>query len=116
MRSIPDVNENDWKLFRSRIPDWQEAYIDRLNHEYIELLSGKGNPSAKFWALEKRIREDKKDCGVQAEMSRSKMKIILMNLLDEGAITANDLAGFSDNLRDSLLNYLEFGKKRNETS
>ena len=49
-------------------------------------------------------------------MSRSKMKIILMNLLDEGAITANDLAGFSDNLRDSLLNYLEFGKKRNETS
>ena len=102
MRGIPDVNENDWKLFRSRIPDWQEAY--------------KGNPSAKFWALEKRIREDKKDCGVQAEMRRSKMKIILMNLLDEGAITANDLDGFSDNLRDSLLNYLEFGKKRNETS
>ena len=39
-----------------------------------------------------------------------------MKLVEEGAITANDLDGFSDNLRDSLLNYLEFGKKRNETS
>ena len=60
MRGIPGVNEKDWKLFRSRIPDWQEAYMDRLNHEYIELLSGEGNPSDKFWALEERIREDKR--------------------------------------------------------
>ena len=44
MRGIPGVNEKDWKLFRNRIPDWQEAYMDRLNHEYIELLSGEGNP------------------------------------------------------------------------
>ena len=56
MRGIPGVNEKDWNLFRSRIPDWQEAYMDRLNHEYIELLSGEGNPSDKFWALEVRIR------------------------------------------------------------
>ena len=34
MRGIPGVNEKDWKLFRSRIPDWQEAYMDRLNHEW----------------------------------------------------------------------------------
>ena len=54
MRGTPGVNEKDWKLFRSRIPDWQEAYMDRLNHEYIELLSGEGNPSDKFWALEER--------------------------------------------------------------
>ena len=37
MRGISGVNEKDRKLFRSRIPDWQEAYMDRLNHEYIEL-------------------------------------------------------------------------------
>ena len=61
MRGTPGVNEKDWKLFRSRIPDWQEAYMDKLNHEYIELLSGEGNPSDKFWALEERIRQDKKD-------------------------------------------------------
>lgn len=112
MRGIPGVNEKDWKLFRSRIPDWQEAYMDRLNHEYIELLNGEGNPSDKFWALEERIRQDKKDSGVQAEMSRSNMKFILMDLLDEGAITAADLDGFSDDLRNSLLTYIELRKNR----
>jgi hypothetical protein len=86
--------------------------MDRLNHEYIELLSGEGNLSDKFWALEERIRQDKKDSGVQAEMSRSNMKFILMDLLDEGAITAADLDGFSDDLRDSLLTYIELRKRR----
>ena len=86
--------------------------MDRLNHEYIELLSGERNPSDKFWALEERIRQDKKDSGVQAEMSRSNMKFILMDLLDEGAITAADLDGFSDDLRDSLLTYIELRKNR----
>lgn len=37
--------EKDWKLFRSRVSGWQEAYMDRLNKEYIELLSGEGNAS-----------------------------------------------------------------------
>lgn len=36
--------------------------MDKLNKEYIEILSGGGNPSEKFWALEKRIKKDKKDC------------------------------------------------------
>ena len=57
-------SEKDWKLFRSKIAVWQEAYMEKLNKEYIELLSGEGNASDKFWALEKRIRGDKKDCGV----------------------------------------------------
>ena len=83
MSGIPGVNEKDWKLFRSRIGLWQEAYMDRLNREYIELLSAQGSPSSKFWALEKRIREDQRDSGVQARMSRSNMKFILMDLLDE---------------------------------
>lgn len=64
-------SEKDWKLFRNKISDWQEAYMEKLDKEYIVLLSGEGNASDKFWKLEKRIREDKKDCGVQREMSRS---------------------------------------------
>lgn len=107
MSGIPGVNEKDWKLFRSRISDWQEAYMDMLNHEYIELLSGKGNPSEKFWKLEERIRKDKMDSGVQVSMRRSRMKYILTNLLDEGAITMDDLEGFSDELRDSMLFHIE---------
>lgn len=111
MSKVPGVNEKDWKLFRSKLPDWQEMYMDKLKHEYIELLSGEGNPSEKFWALEERIREDKKDSGVQAEMSRSNMKFILLDLLDEGAITADDLEGFSDELKEVLLTYIELRKR-----
>lgn len=44
--------KKDWSLFREKIADWQEAYMDKLNKEYIELLSGEGRPSEKFWALE----------------------------------------------------------------
>ena len=42
--------KKDWALFREKIADWQEAYMDKLNKEYIELLSGEGKPSEKFWA------------------------------------------------------------------
>lgn len=83
--------EKDWKLFRSRVADWQEAYMDRLNKEYIELLSGEGNASDKFWALEERINKDKKDKGVILEMSRSQMFSNILSLIEEGAIGYEDL-------------------------
>ena len=63
--------KKDWVLFREKIADWQEAYMDKLNKEYIELLNGEGTPSEKFWTLEERILNDKKDTGVQLRMSRS---------------------------------------------
>lgn len=100
-------SEKDWKLFRSKIADWQENYMDRLNKEYIELLSGEGNPSDKFWALEERMHEDKKACGVQCRMSRSNQFYIMMSLLNEGAITLEDLEGFSDELREVMKRFTE---------
>ena len=39
------IKEADWRLFRSRLPIWQEAYIDRLILEYISLLSVSGSAS-----------------------------------------------------------------------
>lgn len=33
-------SEKDWKIFRSKIAGWQEAYIDKLNKEYMEILNG----------------------------------------------------------------------------
>ena len=47
-----EITNQDWKLFRSRLPNWQEAYMNRLNQEYAKILSGEGTPSDKFWALE----------------------------------------------------------------
>ena len=98
-------SEKDWKLFRNKISDWKEAYMEKLNKEYVALLSGKGNASDKFWKLEKRIREDKKDCGVQCEMSISKQFYIMLSLLNEGAITFDDLEDFSDDLKDTMKHF-----------
>ena len=99
----PDnVIESDWKLFRKKLPKWQEAYMDKLNQEYIQILTGPGDASDKFWELEKRIKNDKHDVGVVAEMRRSVMFPNLINLLREGAITPGDLDDFSEELRESL--------------
>lgn len=106
--AVTDMNrfsEKDWKLFCSKISEWQEAYMEKLNKEYIELLSGEENASDKFWALENKIREDKKDCGVQCEMSRSNQFYIMLSLLNEGAITMDDLNDFSDDLKDTLKHF-----------
>ena len=96
------INESDWKLFRSRLPGWQEAYMDRLNREYAYLLAGSGNASDKFWKLEKRIRTDKQKVCVSTRMSRSNMYQNPMCLLTDGVITLDDLDGFSDDLREQM--------------
>lgn len=95
-------SEKDWKLFRDKVPGWQEAYMERLNREYTELLSGVGTPSEKFWALEKRIYQDKKKKGVMLEMRRSEMELNLLTLLAEDVIGLDDLADFSEDLRDRI--------------
>ncbi len=100
-------SERDWKLFRRKIVDWQEAYMDKLNREYMEILSGEGSPSDKFWELEKRIRRDKKACGVQCEIKRSNQFYILMSLLDEGAIMMDDLNDFSDDLKETIGHFVK---------
>lgn len=99
--------EKDWKLFRNKIADWQETYMDRLNKEYIELLSDDANPSEKFWRLEKRIKEDKKKTGVQLEMSRSNLIYNIMSLINEGAISFEDLEEFSDELKETVRFFIE---------
>ena len=35
-----EVSKSDWKLFRERIGDWQEAYMERMVKEYMDLLEG----------------------------------------------------------------------------
>lgn len=99
--------EKDWKLFRSKIADWQEAYMDRLGKEYIELLSENGNPSDKFWSLEERIKKDKKKTGVRAEMNRSNLVDNIISLMNEGAIRFEDIEEFSDQLKETVRFFIE---------
>lgn len=100
MSRVQGVNERDWKLFRSKLPGWQENYMDRLNREYMEILSGEGKASDKFWKLEERIRKEKRHAGVMVEdMSRSNMLGIIMELVREGAIGVEELGEFSEEVR-----------------
>ena len=94
------VKEKDWKQFRKMLPEWQEAYMERLTKEYIELLSSDMQASDKFWALDKRIKDDKKCTGVIArDISRSHMfqHIILKE--------------FSEDLRDTIKTRQEIDRR-----
>ena len=94
-----DVNESDWKLFRERIVGWQEAFMEKLIAEYtIILQDGSKYASERFWEIEKRIKEDKRLSGVMCERRRSMLLSNMISLYREGAITEDDLEGFSDEL------------------
>ena len=97
-----EFHESDWKLFRKKVPDWQENFMARLCMEYVDLLKTDALPSTRFWQLEKRIRNDQRKTGVLVDMRRSMMYTDIDNLLREGAITLKDLDGFSDDLRNTL--------------
>ena len=81
--------------------------MDRINKEYIELLSEDVNPSDKFWRLEKRIKEDRKKTGVRVEMSRSNLIYNIISLINEGAISYEDLEEFSDELKETVRFFVE---------
>ena len=96
------VKEQDWRLFRKKLALWQEAYMEKLNQEYIRLLLGEGLASDKFWELEKRIRTDKRSVGVVADMRRSQMYSNLLSLLVNEIIREDDLDGFSEELAETV--------------
>ena len=97
-----EVSKSDWKLFRARISDWQESYMERLVQEYMELLSGAENASEQFWKLEERIKKDKKNPGVLIELRKSNMIYDIVSLINLGVITTSDLKGFSDEIKEGV--------------
>lgn len=99
--------KRDWALFRSKIGSWQEAYIGRLCDEYIELLSGDGDPSEKFWQLDKRIRSARRNPGVRIEMARTNFIYNIISLINNDVISIEDLEDFSDELKETVNAFLE---------
>lgn len=98
-----EITKQDWKLFQNKIASWQESYMARLNREYIEILTGEGNPSDKFWKLEKRINRDKKNRGVIIQMRKQTVVFDLAALLNDGVITFADIEEFSDELKETVM-------------
>ncbi len=77
--------------------------MERLLGGYAKMIAGQGLASDRFWKLQGRIQKDVRKVGVRAKLKRSVMVMNLRSLLHEGAITKDDLDGFSDELRQSLL-------------
>ena len=102
-----DISKKDWKLYREYVPKWQTRYIEKLNREYIQLLSSEGDAADHFWELEKRIRKDKRHPGVSIEMDKSEAIFNLVLLCRTGVIGMDDLAGFSDGTVEAVKRSLE---------
>ena len=107
-------SKRDWILFRERIAGWQEAYIGRLNREYIELLSRDGPETEKFRELDRRLQRDKNRVGVQTEMRSSGLLADLCRLINEGAIVYDDLDGFSEELRENVIRITSYNAHESE--
>ncbi len=100
-----EVSKKDWKLYREKMPEWQEAYMEKLIASYVKYLEGEEPASTKFWELEKKIKRDRKNPGVLIELSKQNMPFDLIRLIHEGVITVDDLDEFSDELKETV-NYL----------
>lgn len=102
-----DISKKDWKLFRERLSDWQENYMEGLVKEYVNFLNDDKKPASdKFWELEKRIKEDKGHPGVIMEMSKSEVIWDIVRLIRLKVITYDDLSDFSDELQMEVKEYL----------
>lgn len=95
-----DISKHDWNLYKAKLPIWQEAYMARLNEEYIQILKREGSPSDNFWELNKRIQKDKKNPGVIVELDRKMAVKTIVDLLNDEIITYDDLKDFSNELKD----------------
>ena len=97
-----EVSKKDWKLYREKIGNWQEAYMEKLVAQYVDYLNSDLSASTKFWGMEKRIKRDKKNPGVLIELNKQDMPFDLVRLLKLGVITSTDLDEFSDELKETV--------------
>ena len=98
-----DIKKSDWKLFRERLPGWQEKYMERLVDDYAHYLQSDEKASTKFWEMEKRIKQDKRKPGVLLSLEKKNVDFDLMRLMKDGAIEEKDLEGFSQELIDRVI-------------
>ena len=106
-----DISKKDWKLFRERLSDWQENYMEGLVKEYVNFLNDDKKPASdKFWELEKRIKEDKRHLGVIMEISKPDVIWDIVRLIRLKVITYDDLSDFSDELQMEVKRILEMNR------
>lgn len=101
-----EILQSDWQLFRAKLPEWQEEYMEKLIIEYSAILKEEKPASEKFWEMESRINEDKHKPGVIIEMRRSEMINNIIALLNDNVISLDDLSDFSEELKETVYFFL----------
>lgn len=97
------ISKADWKLLRTKIAEWQERYMAQLIQQYIQLLSDESrNPSDRFWDLEKQVKNAKKHPGVLICLEKANAVYDIVSLIQLGVISFEDLADFSDGLKECV--------------
>lgn len=99
---MSEISKADWKLFKEKVPEWQERYMEKLVQKYVKLLTSPGDASEHFWELEKRIRNDKKHPGVMMQLEKGEAIWDIAILIRKRVITVKDLDGFSQELKDAV--------------
>lgn len=103
-----DISKKDWKLYREKLPGWQERYMEGLVEEYINILSSdEKEASDKFWELEERIKKDKKHPGVLIEVRKSNALYDIIRFIALDVITYDDIADFSEELKQDVRDFTE---------
>ena len=97
-----EPSKRDWKLYREKIGDWQEHYMEKLVKEYADYLCSDLPASTKFWEMEKRLRRDRKTPGVCIELRKSDMFWDIAGLINDRVISMDDLEEFSDGLKEAV--------------
>ena len=97
-----EPSKRDWKLYREKIGEWQEHYMEQLVKEYADYLCSDLPASTKFWEIEKMIKRDRKTPGVCIELRKSDMFWDIAGLVNDKVISMDDLEEFSNDLKEAV--------------
>ena len=95
------IQETDWKLFRRRVPEWRERYLEQQNQALRALLEQPNQtPTTIFWQVKKFTDEQ---AYVLVECfdghSRSTMERFIVIMYSHRVIARADIDEFSEELQ-----------------
>jgi hypothetical protein len=105
------MTESDWKSFRKMIPNLRERYIARQNAELAQILESPDHSATdRFWNAHEKITEESvilKNC--LDDLRRSRMRMIIHEMLNCGMMEISDLSEFSEELQERAKSW--YGEK-----
>jgi len=95
------IEESDWKNYRSIVSGLRERYLCARNKELISILTRQSNtPTENFWDANERMEEIERTLRVCLDdHRRSRMLWNLVLMYQHQMITDDDLNGFSEEVR-----------------